>query len=101
MEKFVATLKMHTTDVEAPLMKEIDIVIEGDVSDTEEDSTNLYDHIPLLSVRKAPLTVMMTNDGSYSLPSASTSPTCSGPPSPVTPSTPHWDSYLQQHDKLH
>ncbi|KAI7895525.1 uncharacterized protein EV154DRAFT_495176 [Mucor mucedo] len=97
MEKFVSTLKMRSTDVEAPLMKEIDTM--EDLSDAEEDSTNSYDHIPLLSVRKSPLTVMMTHDGSFSLPSASTSPTCSGPPSPMTPGTPHWDSYLQHQYK--
>lgn len=99
MEKFVLALDMRAVDdSEAHLMKECDNDVIADISD-EEDSTNLYSHIPLLSVRKSPLTVIMTNDDGFSLPSASTSPTCSGPPSPMTPGTPHFDSYFQHQYK--
>lgn len=84
MEKFVAGLNMRITrDTEsALLMKETsanDVLLSDDSEN--EDSTNNYDHIPLQIARKN----MYISTGDYSLPSASTSPTCSGPPSPVTP----------------
>lgn len=104
MEKFVISLnKRVIDDSEAHLlMKESDHHEIANLSDDEqeEDSTNLYNHIPLLSVYKSPLTVVMTNNqGEYSVPSASTSPTCSGPPSPRTPATPYFDSYVQHQFK--
>lgn len=111
MEKFVATLNMReNNDAEAQLlMEEVngdrDISQYGEeedalnvLSDTSdhEDSTNTYDHIPLYAVKKnRPVSIFI---GGSPVPSTSTSPTCSGPPSP---STPHSDMFHDNDYKLH
>jgi hypothetical protein len=114
MERFVDTLSMREADdSEAHLiMKETSgsrnmkrfgedefdgVFVVSDSSD-QEGSTNAYDHIPLHAVRKAP--PVMINTGGLSVPSTSTSPTCSGPPSPLTPRSSHSDMFLQNEYKL-
>ncbi|KAG2229783.1 hypothetical protein INT48_005310 [Thamnidium elegans] len=115
MEKFVLTLdRRDNDDTEALLMKEADLDFNQQDTDAishhhlnreEEETLNSYDHVPLLSIRKSPLKVLMTSrnsgDDYASYPSASTSPTCSEPPSPTTPGTPHFDAYLQNEYKHH
>lgn len=83
MEKFVTGLKLrmsHDTE-SALLIKEANRADVFDDPESEEDSTSNYDHIPLQMTRND----MYISTDEYTVPSTSTSPTCSGPPSPVTP----------------
>lgn len=111
MEKFVATLSMRERDdTEAHLlMEEVnrshditqhsedeDVVNVLTDSSDHEDTTNTYDHIPLYAVKKNRPVSIFT--GGSPVPSTSTSPTCSGPPSPATP---HSDMFHENDYKLH
>jgi hypothetical protein len=100
MEKFVKTLNMYEmVDTEASLlpMKEVDNHHEEEEEENEfENSTNTYDNIPLFAVRKNRPVSIFT--GGSPVPSASTSPTCSGPPSPCTPRS---DVFLHAEYKEH
>ncbi|CAO3642169.1 unnamed protein product [Mucor fragilis] len=110
MERFMDTLNMaQQDDTEAMLLKNVQHRAEDDSfvltddddeeEEEQEDSTNSYDHVPLRAVRKEHMYII-TNaaSGPSSLPSTSTSPTCSDPPSPVTP---HSDVFFQQDIKQH
>lgn len=109
MEKFIMKLESNQSqDTEALLMKEQQAHDINHIQTVDyQENINSYDHIPLLSVRKfSPLKVLMTARGSVSddytsLPSASTSSTCSEPPSPTTPGTLHFDAYLENEYKQH
>ena len=103
MEKFVSALSMHEnndaeaqliTKQETPFNQEEDTLY--DASDVE-DSTNTYDHIPLHFVKKSKPGVIFTGESSTL--STSTSPTCSGPPSPATPHSDIFSHY--DYNKYH
>lgn len=127
MEWFMDTLNMHqaddteallmkeeeTTSVASPLMNHFngdeemeDSFIVTDTSDQDEeeqDSANTDDHIPLQAVRKSSSPPMaICTGGGLTVPSTSSSPTCSGPPSPLTPRSSHSDMYhLNNEYKVH
>ncbi|CAO0794388.1 unnamed protein product [Mucor circinelloides] len=108
MERFMDTLNMaEHDDIEAMLMKNVqrrvddddNFVLTDEDEDEQEDSTNNYDHVPLRAVQKERMYIITNaTSGPSSLPSTSTSPTCSDPPSPVTP---HSDAFFQQDIKQH
>jgi hypothetical protein len=95
MEKFVTSFTMRMsqdTESAAMLMKEENSYALSDDSENE-DSTNTYDHIPLQMARKS----IYISTGDDSVPSTSTSPTCSGPPSPVTPHSDVFPHHILKH----
>lgn len=108
MERFIDTLNMaEHDDIEAMLMKNVqrrvddddNFVLTDEDEEEQEDSTNNYDHVPLRAVQKERMFIITNaTSGPSSLPSTSTSPTCSDPPSPVTP---HSDAFFQQDIKQH